>query len=102
MFGSYARKEYYRDVDVCLILKNKLSSKEIFDKRIHYLGELPDMFDVQVFQDLPLYIQIRILKEGKILFCKDEDKIYELALQTVREFDHFNPLYIHYIEHALR
>ena len=67
-----------------------------------YLKEVPSYFDIQIFQNLPLYIRVRILKEGKILLCKDENKLYELALLTVKDFEQFKPLYKSYIEHVLK
>jgi len=59
---------------------------------------VPTIFDIQIFQQLPLYIQVRILKEGKILFCKDEDELYELALQTVKSFESYKKIYYAYLD----
>jgi predicted nucleotidyltransferase len=96
VFGSYARNEKYRDIDVCLVLKNKPVNGVMSRKRLSYVSE--SGLDVHVFQQLPLYIRIRVLKEGKILLCKDTGDLYNIALQTAREFAYFKPNHEKYIE----
>jgi predicted nucleotidyltransferase len=98
LFGSAARKEEARDVDVCLVLYPDEADKG-FDKRVEYSTD--EKLDVQVFQDLPLYIRIRVLKEGKILLCKDDDLLYDIAASSVREFEYFRPRYEEYLEGVL-
>ncbi len=95
LFGSHARKEAMAesDIDVCLILQNPENSSE---KRIEYA--LSDKLDVQAFQALPMYIKMRILKEGKIMFCRNEKALYEIALKTIREFEDYKKFYYGYME----
>lgn len=95
VFGSYARGEKYRDIDLCLVLSPK-SPASAFDKRVEY-SEHKNV-DVSVFQELPLYIQQRVLKEGKVRFCRDEDALYDIAINSVREFELFRPRYERYLE----
>lgn len=102
LFGSYARKEHFRDIDLCLVLDKKYSNNEMTEKRLKYYSMLPNVFDIQVFGQLPLYIRKKILEEGKVLFCKDEDKLYEIAGDTVIEFEQFKGIYNSYIENALK
>jgi predicted nucleotidyltransferase len=94
LYGSYARGEEARDVDLCLVLfPDKVD--QAFDKRIEY--SYYDEIDVQVFQDLPLYIRPRIIKEGKVLHVKDEDLLYDVAIQNAREWELFRPKYEMYL-----
>jgi hypothetical protein len=51
------------------------------------LSGLNDIFDVQIFQDLPLYIRKDVLN-GKLLYMKDKS-IYEIARNTIEEFEDF-------------
>lgn len=95
LFGSYARGEPARDIDVCLVLYPKKISKG-FDKRIEYSGI--ENLDVSVFQDLPLYVRPSVLKEGVVLHCKNEDLLYDIAIKTVKEFELFRPKYEMYLE----
>ena len=89
------------DVDVCVVLEAGGSSGiEASRKRLDYLagGDL----DVKVFQQLPLYIRSRVLKEGRVLFVRDEDRLYELAFRTVRAFEDFRPYYQAYLDAVAR
>lgn len=98
-FGSYARGERYSDIDVCLILRpGNYDELHLSEKRLDYLTVLGEGFDVQIFQQLPLYIGMRVLKEGSIEFCKDESALYEFAFQTIKDFELFEPIYREYLE----
>jgi hypothetical protein len=94
LYGSYARGEEARDVDLCLVLyPDKL--KNSLDKRIDY--SYHEQVDVQVFQDLPLYIRPRVIKEGIVRQVKDEDLLYDIAIETAREFELYRPKYELYL-----
>jgi len=54
--------------------------------------------DIQVFQQLPFYIRTRIIKEGKILFCANEDELCKIVFSTIREFGDFEHIYSHYLK----
>jgi len=101
LFGSYARNEDHSDIDICLIMQHK-NSNDLFlsRKRLEYLRDFPD-YDIRIFQQLPLYIRVRVLKEGKIIFCKDEEVSYDLAIRESREFECFKPIYDAYLEGVL-
>jgi len=98
LFGSYARGEPNRDIDVCIVLDRKYSPLQMSKKRLKFSSVLPGKFDVQIFQQLPIYIRKRILKDGKIMSCKDEDALYEIAYQTIKEFSLFEKSYNFYLE----
>ena len=68
LFGSTARGEAARDIDVCIaLLPKKYTALQLSRKRMKFASS---SFDVQIFQQLPLYIQQRILSEGKVLYDK--------------------------------
>ena len=101
LFGSAVREEQTQlsDIDLCLVLAPKPPPFEPTDfsrKRLHYLKNFN--FDIQIFQQLPLYIRRRILKEGRILFVRDEALLYELAFHTAQLFEDFKPIYLSYLE----
>ena len=62
-------------------------------KKIDYLTIAKKNQDIQIFQQLPLYIRIRVLKDAKILYCKNEDALYELAFSTIKEFNLYEKVY---------
>jgi len=82
------------DIDICLYLDKE---KENLSKiRLELLKRFDDKFDIQMFQLLPLYVQVEVLK-GKILYVKEEDRIYEIANETIDEYEEFYPFYLDYI-----
>jgi len=99
VFGSYARgEEKYRDIDLCLVLDKKYSPLEMSRKKLKYASILSDKFDIKVFQQLPVYIRKRILKEGKIILSKNEPMLYEIAFSTIKEFEFYKKIYYMYLK----
>jgi hypothetical protein len=101
LFGSVAWKEQtgLSDIDICLVLRNQPTPAGptlLSRKRLDYLKDIP--LDIQIFQQLPLYVRRRVLKEGQILFVRDETLLYELALRTALAFEDFKPIYAMYLE----
>ena len=99
LYGSCARGEDNNksDIDVCLVLHSgDYTNKELSRKKLEYLKSFD--LDVQVFQQLPIYIRVRIIKEGKVLFCKDEDSLYSIVFDTIREFGDFEHIYSNYLK----
>lgn len=103
LFGSIARRENSvdSDIDICLVLKpRKYSAKHLSYKKLKYLKEFN--MDIQIFQQLPIYIKKRIIKEGKILLCKNEDEMYELVFKVIEEFGDFEHIYHDYLNEVAR
>ena len=99
LFGSQARGESTSasDADICLILRPcSYDAPTLFQKRLNYLKETSA--DVHIFSQLPLYIRRRVLKEGKMLLCQDEDVLYEVAFRTAQAFEDFKHIYYGYLE----
>lgn len=97
-FGSYARGEPHRDIDVCIFLKPAEYTPEFLSSQKFKYTPEDEKYDVQVFQQLPLYIQKRILKEAKMVHCKNEDLLYDLYFLTLRDFGHYEHIYESYLE----
>ena len=103
VYGSTARGEQTpdSDIDVCLVLmpERRFSNQGALSaKRLDYLAQSD--LDVRIFQQLPLYVRSRVLKEGRVEYVRDEDLLYALALKTVQAFEDFKPLYHEYLEHV--
>jgi len=101
LFGSYARKRTLplSDIDVCLMLKPKrLSSLFISNKKLEYLSMVSSKYDIQIFQQLPVFIRVRILKEGKFLLNKDYDSMFRVAISSIKEFELFKNHYLYCIK----
>jgi len=103
LFGSRARGAGtpQSDVDLCLVPSLGTANRRLLaELRLEYASEFD--LDVQVFPLLPLFIRSRVLREGKVLFTRDEDALYEIAARTVRAFEAFKPTYQAYLSEVLR
>lgn len=97
LFGS-SLKGKGRDIDLCVFLDKKYSTLEMARKQLELLKVSGRGMDIQIFQHLPIYIRIRILKEGKIVFCNNSDLLYGIAFNTIKEFGFYKKLYEMYME----
>jgi hypothetical protein len=82
------------DLDLCIYYRG--TPEEMSRFRLKLLSKLPSYVDVQIFQQLPLYVRKEVLK-GKVLFAKDKKFLYEVALKTVKDFEAFKPRFYDYI-----
>ena len=99
LFGSAARKEDSEssDVDICLVLSPQdYSPKKLSQKKLKYLKQSD--LDIQIFQQLPLYIKVRVIKEGRLLVCNNEDRLYDIVFRTIQEFEDFKHIYYDYLK----
>jgi predicted nucleotidyltransferase len=105
LFGSVGRGRpgLSSDVDVCLVLAPERAARDraaLTRKRLDYVQDFP--VDVQIFQGLPLFVQRRVLKEGRVLLVKDEPRLYEMAYRTAQAFEDFRPAYEEYLAQVAR
>jgi predicted nucleotidyltransferase len=103
LFGSRARGDASAasDYDVCLVLAApSRSDLEAGQKRLDYLA-LGDL-DVVLFHQLPLHVRSRVLRDGRVLFARDEDALYALAARTARAFEAFRHIHRGYLEAVAR
>ena len=89
VFGSYARGENYRDIDVAVF-----TDSDIRD----IVREAPAIFDIQRFSDMPMYVRHRVLDEGELFYCRDQDRFYDEVFRFVKEYEDFRPRYEDYLE----
>lgn len=103
LYGSHARGDARpdSDVDVCLMLEPaRYEPLALSEKKLEYLA-ITDV-DVQVFQQLPLYIRHRVLKEGIFQFVRDDDRVYDVAFRTAQAWEDFRPYYQRYLDEVAR
>ena len=75
---------YYDDADASEFRLKVLS--DLFD----------DVYDIKIFQQLPLPIRCRVLK-GKVLYEDDTTFMYDKAYETIKEFESFKRGYYDYL-----
>lgn len=64
----------------------------------HVLQRQIEKLLVQVLQALPLHVARRVLKEGRIVQCRDEDALYDVAFTTIRAWERFKRVHDAYLE----
>jgi len=55
------------------------------------IGYSNDKTDISLFSRLPIIIQFRVFKEGKVLFCKNEKYLNNIRFETLRRYLDFAP-----------
>ena len=85
LFGSvvFNKQNKFSDIDIAIFYDG--DEKERFEFRKKALGNLPEKYDLQIFQDLPVYLRINILK-GKVIYCPNKDFLYFIAYETIKQF----------------
>ena len=111
LYGSAARDEMTEDsdIDICIGYKStkteddteaRAGDKNKTDAGMFRFRVLTGLsggkFDIQIFEELPLYVRVEVLK-GKLLYAKEESEVYDIAWRTIKEFDHFKKYYYDYI-----
>jgi predicted nucleotidyltransferase len=98
LFGSVARNQDREtsDTDICLVLvPGTYTPLQLSRLKLEYVQDFDQ--DIQVFQQLPLYVRKRVLKDGKILYSRDMDSLYEVAFAFIREYADYEHIYRDYL-----
>lgn len=97
LYGSAAEGQMTKNSDIDLCIYYDGSPDESSRFRFEVLSELFDeIFDVQIFQQLPIYVRVEVLK-GKMIYCKDKRFLYEAAIETINDFEAFKHRFYDYI-----
>jgi predicted nucleotidyltransferase len=94
VFGSYARREPdFRDVDVALALRDPLGSDPLaYEEAVADRGALRSIkLEIQVLNDLPLDLQSRVLREGKVLYVRDDGELRAMGAEVAEKWNDFAP-----------
>ena len=65
------------DIDICIVLPSRKYMKDILNEIYRKLDVFTKKYDVRIFEELPLYIQINIIESNKIIYSKDIFELYE-------------------------
>ena len=102
LYGSAAKGRMTKGSDIDLCIYYEGTPEEASRFRFTVLAELFDeAYDVQIYQLLPLYVRKEVLK-GRVVYCKDTRFLYEIARETIKDFEAFKRRFYDYIgEEAL-
>jgi len=99
LYGSAARADNssVSDIDLCVVLvPGARTALDLSRKKLEYAANFST--HLSIFQQIPIYVRQRVLREGKVLFCRDTDALYEVAFATIRELADFDPIYQEYLK----
>lgn len=97
--ASWGQASPDSDLDICIYFEGTPEDASRF--RFEALSRLgDDRFYIQIFQQLPLYVRIKVLKRV-VLFYKDLSFVYETAVRTINKFDSFKHRLYDYTGQAL-
>ena len=65
------------DMDICIVLPSRKYMKDILNEIYRKLDVFTKKYDVRFFEELPLYIQINIMKSNNIIYSRDIYELYE-------------------------
>jgi predicted nucleotidyltransferase len=92
IFGSYARKEpNYRDVDIAIVMEDGKAAEKNSGRLLPYAKDTAGLFELSIFNTLPLNVQIRALNEAVLLYVSDKGRFYDLTASVARAWNDFRP-----------
>ena len=98
LFGSYLQSYGFNDIDIALVTREGIDERTSIEKRVEYLAELPEKFDIQIYQSLPLAVKKEVL-EGKVLY--ETKELYEIAYKTIKDYERFRKYREDYVRRVL-
>ncbi|RCV62925.1 hypothetical protein C5S53_16920 [Methanophagales archaeon] len=89
LYGSVSddRDTPLSDIDLAVFYAG--NKEERFKFRMSVLGRIGDKFDIQTFQDLPLYIQKEVITHGELLYYREYDVVFNIYINVIKNFDDF-------------
>lgn len=99
LFGSVARGQAheYSDIDLSIIARTAIPVSEQMDLLSYGCRKI----DLSLFHLLPVTIRFRVIREGKVLFCKDPLQLHRIKIKTVREYLDIAPFIRRHCRHAM-
>lgn len=97
LFGSHARGDAgpLSDIDVAVLL-DEAACRDLFRSRLTIIGELTavlgtDDVDVVVLNETPLALNYRVLRDGVLVHCRDQQSVIDFTWRTVTRYLDFKP-----------
>ena len=91
LFGSLSRGEQHKfsDIDVAVYITKDVSIRTLLDA----LLILSRPIDLKILNDAPPLFRLRVLKEGEVLFIKDDELYERFVYETLVEALDFKETY---------
>ncbi len=99
LFGSQARGQagLLSDIDVAVLLVDGLDDSRAFEKRLMLMDHISyhmktNAVDVLILNSAPLALAYRALRDGVLVYCRDEARRIEFTARTVSMYLDFKPV----------
>ncbi|MBD3211829.1 MAG: hypothetical protein GF311_04400 [Candidatus Lokiarchaeota archaeon] len=78
LFGSYAKETQTNrsDIDICVVAPNE-DPVRLISLILQNINVNSKNYDIRIFQELPLYLKIRIIQNGIVIYSPDKYDLYE-------------------------
>lgn len=107
LFGSRVTGKIskFSDWDFAAQLKDTVKPSKFFDYKIKLNSELMRLLHLDVGEldlvilnreEIPLLLKYNIIKEGEIIYCRNQDQRQDLEFETMRDYldwEHYEKLY---------
>ncbi len=97
LYGSQSTNKQTPMSDIDIAVYHDATKEQRFKFRMKILGRVNDKYDIQIFQDLPLYIRKDVIK-GELLYSSDKQFTHNIARKTYQAFEDFKKRYYDYIK----
>ncbi|HEY9245403.1 MAG TPA: nucleotidyltransferase domain-containing protein [Candidatus Methanoperedens sp.] len=79
IYGSFVKGDQTprSDIDVCIVAPLCKDKRGLIGEVYRNLDVFSKKYDVRIFEELPLYIQSRIIQDHEIIHTKDIFELYE-------------------------
>lgn len=86
LYGSVAKGEETprSDIDICIVAPRCPERRGLFRDVSRRLDAILKRYDIRIFEELPLYIQIQIVQKNEIIHTKDIYELYEYFYNTIK------------------
>lgn len=102
LFGSFVSRNYFRDIDIALILNRKITDR-VMDRMANELElKLKLPIDIRIFNDLPLKLQFYALKYGKEVLIKNRESFFRIKREVISRFLDFRHVSDRYTRELLK
>ena len=94
LYGSFLKSDSYNDIDIGLLLDENFKPPALYEARI--AGEFErefkrQNFDVRILNRRPVRFLFSILRNSKLIYCRDERKRIEFESRVMREYLDIKP-----------
>ncbi|HHY58779.1 MAG TPA: nucleotidyltransferase domain-containing protein [Chloroflexi bacterium] len=99
LFGSYARGSAtpHSDLDIAVLAPQEISREQAFRLRLTWIDAVQGLLhreavDVVILNQAPLALRYRVLRDGRVLACQDEQLRILYQADTVSRYLDFKPV----------